>query len=552
MYLSELIDDEYTEWRYNKVFIAAPTGVGKTTFIINKYLNRFSRSRKKLLILCNRKLLREQYWYDLIRKYKYYSDITCNVTIATYQSYTKIINGDFSTMFEGYDAIVCDEAHYFISDSDFNGLGTYSLLQAIVRAGIGRTMIFMTATPDPVFKEIAKVFSYCYTYMTRKEDKNVPKEWLETKYYDYSRLQDYSYINCILYPNDETLIDKIANSTGKTIIFIEDKVRGEYLKQMLVGTKKIHNHEISILNADNLEEDINSDVVSSLTINHTLPTKVLVTTAVLDNGVSIHDLEVENVIIETESEITFKQMLGRIRKETVNGINLLFVMKDKNFYKNRMLKLRTEVEYFEKLLQQEKLDIASLISDVWSSNKKQDEISMDKKAIVFVNPEANYYCNTDFLSLRKSKYLIEPTVNRFAYRKISDLYAAVSLLYIESVKGPEYAIYKKLEWINILPDECSIEDQEYKERERIKLIDFLLKVKNLGLDDFTDMKKQLVNNFKHMFSEIPCKNGSLENEKLILICKRYGLKLQITQIDRKQRYTVCKEEQNVNDKNVDE
>ena len=560
MYLTELLEDQYIQWDHKKIFISAPTGIGKTTFIINRYLNLISiRNKKrhlgrkrKLLILCNRRLLREQYWYELIRKFKYYNEVKENVTIATYQSLAKVIQGDFSRMFIDYEAIVCDEAHYFISDSDFNGLGTFSVLQAIIRAGIEKTLIFMSATPNPAFDEIKRTLDDCKTHMMYEEDVEVSNEWFEKIDCNYIDREDYSHIHPIIYPNDETLIDKIANTSGKTIIFIEDKMRGEHLKQMLIDTKKIHNHEITILNADNLEEDVNSELVASLTIKHVLPTKILITTAVLDNGVSIHDENVRNVVVETESEVSFKQMLGRIRTESITGIDLLFVEKNSNFYKKRMLKLEAEVDFFKNLINQRKQDITSSIYEAWNINNNKDETSMLIKSVIFVNPAANYYNNTDFLSRHKKTRSMESAINMFAFRKISDLYITVSLLYTEAVKDSKYAILKELEWLGISRDECCIEDQEYKEKETEKLVNFLLNINNSSLEEFAEIKRQLVNKFKHMFPDIPAKNGTLENEKFKFICKRYDLFLKIDQVDRKQRYTVCKEEQNVNDKNVDE
>ena len=57
---------------------------------------------------------------------------------------------DIEGLFCNVDTIVCDEAHYFYADSDFNGSGTFTLLQAIVYAGMKKTIIFMSATMEKV------------------------------------------------------------------------------------------------------------------------------------------------------------------------------------------------------------------------------------------------------------------------------------------------------------------------------------------------------------------------------------------------------------------
>ena len=44
-YLTELIGDDYMEWEGRKILISAPTGMGKTTFILQVFLRYFKRKR---------------------------------------------------------------------------------------------------------------------------------------------------------------------------------------------------------------------------------------------------------------------------------------------------------------------------------------------------------------------------------------------------------------------------------------------------------------------------------------------------------------------------
>lgn len=84
-YLTELIGDDYMEWEGRKILISAPTGMGKTTFILQVFLRYFKRKRKKVLILSNRVLLRTQYWSSLLEQFVEYRDIEESVTVMTYQ-----------------------------------------------------------------------------------------------------------------------------------------------------------------------------------------------------------------------------------------------------------------------------------------------------------------------------------------------------------------------------------------------------------------------------------------------------------------------------------
>ena len=75
-YLAELIGDSYKKWQNKKIFITAPTGMGKTTFILEKLLPFHVTANRKVLILCNRKLLRKQYWYSGAKVFELYR-ISC-------------------------------------------------------------------------------------------------------------------------------------------------------------------------------------------------------------------------------------------------------------------------------------------------------------------------------------------------------------------------------------------------------------------------------------------------------------------------------------------
>ena len=63
MFLENSIGDSYKDWKAGDcIFISAPTGSGKTYFILNKLLAYLSSQpqKKKILYLVNRSILKQQ------------------------------------------------------------------------------------------------------------------------------------------------------------------------------------------------------------------------------------------------------------------------------------------------------------------------------------------------------------------------------------------------------------------------------------------------------------------------------------------------------------
>ncbi len=61
MYISDRISKEYENWKNGDlIFIEAPTGSGKTTFVLEHLLPYFHEKGKRILYLVNRKILKKQ------------------------------------------------------------------------------------------------------------------------------------------------------------------------------------------------------------------------------------------------------------------------------------------------------------------------------------------------------------------------------------------------------------------------------------------------------------------------------------------------------------
>lgn len=61
MYIKNLIKNDYKMWKGgDSIFIKAPTGTGKTTFVLNQLLKEAKKDGREVLYLNNRFLLKEQ------------------------------------------------------------------------------------------------------------------------------------------------------------------------------------------------------------------------------------------------------------------------------------------------------------------------------------------------------------------------------------------------------------------------------------------------------------------------------------------------------------
>lgn len=185
-YLSDFIDDATIDsWdKCSTVLINTPTGSGKTWFVLNRLLPYAARQGKYVVYLCNRKVIGEQVIedargidnkeigldgevssYDLpflrIHTYQYFESrrsfwldeqhkkVALGSTLGNlneppvnYRDYS----GECDIPEDQVMFFVFDEAHYFISDAQFNS-GTDFWRSAICGIYNG-IKIFITATPE--------------------------------------------------------------------------------------------------------------------------------------------------------------------------------------------------------------------------------------------------------------------------------------------------------------------------------------------------------------------------------------------------------------------
>ncbi len=324
---------------YHPVFISAPTGAGKNYFLVHNILgplldkNMKSETREQILLLSNRVALGRQTKLDIakfIRDWtgnsKYEKAITTRTDegldevhdfgdIIMY-SYQKMVDSNID--FSGYNIryVIFDECHFFTSDAAFNP-ATGSILNTLMERFCDATRLYMSSTMETAFEPIIRLeVSY---YRNTDYARNRADKRLFVSYYDMSR--HYDYLKIKSWEKNKDIIDKIQDNNDKWMIFVSNKSDGNTLKESI--KKEIPDIGVEFITAESKESKIYKEIIKKEKFPDNL--RVLITTAVIDNGVNIKDDNVKNIVIDVPDRVEFIQMLGRVRidkKTKSNQVNL--------------------------------------------------------------------------------------------------------------------------------------------------------------------------------------------------------------------------------------
>ena len=341
--VSDVIGDSYKNWDSNKiVIIDCPTGSGKSYFIFETLLDYAKSNHKRILYLVNRKVLRaqldEQYISGsnaLDRFHKKYGDIYLDIRvyiqIYTYQYIESLLlKNIFPFNGNEFDYIVYDECHYFYSDSNFNSNTkvSYNYLRNIF---IDKTHIFMSATIKNMRNFISNFtpdFNYaynaCFTYNLPKQEYCIPKNY---DYLSVSYFNDISDLIC--------LIGTKESDKQKWLIFTDSKDRG---KDIIVKIKDdiqtIKDEDIVFIDTNYKKNEDSSETMDEIVKKNLMNKMIIISTPVMDNGISIKDIGLRNLVLLCDTEEEFIQMIGR-KREDGEKVNLYLWKRDVLHFKRR-------------------------------------------------------------------------------------------------------------------------------------------------------------------------------------------------------------------------
>lgn len=375
--VEEFIGDSYLKWVHNKfiinnkvVFIQTPTGSGKSYFVYKDLLAYAVEHGERILYLVNRKILKEQLQKEAaialndikIKRNRY--DTNSYIVMETYQYLEKNMEDKGQEWGMCYLAqfnyIIMDEAHYFLQDSTYNTSNYWSFYA--IRGSYRAVRIFMSATIDEV-----KTF-YANTY----------KEYIEMCNWEYNDAMkpieyqlhlNYDYIKPHIFDSYEEMAKFIIEEDkySKWFIIVDSKDRGRGLENTIKKMVREKNARIKERNKDDKMEEIICDTVfidaeyesspeavksvTEVVMENAMRAKVVIATIVLDNGVSIKDEALRNLVVVTDSKSELLQIIGRKRMTEGETVDLFLYKGKREEFERRLRKVEECIKVAEEIEQ---------------------------------------------------------------------------------------------------------------------------------------------------------------------------------------------------------
>lgn len=522
MFLTDYLGDEPENWEAGDwIFLKTPPGSGKTTFA-QKFAIEKAREGKRVLFLSPRTILTEQMMSDhlclIARTEEGMKSSLKNIHFFTYQALEQRIKCRISV--PEYDVVIADEAHYFLSDAAYNEATVISFNW--LTAQRDSLILFMSGTIDKFRTYIEENFQ-----TQDPPQESAGKMRVTTSRhricYEYEMEADYTCYDVAYISDFDEIAEILARSKGeKSVVFVSSKNRGERLEE------KLRKHSIAavFVNAQN-KNTITQKTVSNLVNVGCFREDVLIATSVLDVGVSIHDAAVGQIFIDTYDEVSFKQMLARVRiRGDEHRIKLFISQQGITGFRERCEQLQDKIHMYKTLV------------DVTEENlpRKIAKLSLQEG----FSPDAFNPVLTQYPHIR---------LNHLAGAQFMFLYAE----YVEIMKGltddPDFFLLRQLKWLGkedeFDPDNfVSKEIEETRRKAFSELIEKKLPETENGIEfkQIQKVLKELKEAARLLDRKRVRSNENLSVKNFNEVCKLYDLPFQIIQeeVARRQIYRIKK------------
>lgn len=277
-----ITEEEVKSWNPGDiVMICAGTGTGKSYFILSTMRKYFKANGLKVLYLTPRVRINEQFRHELG------DDST--IKIMSYQAVESIIN-DPNRNIGTWDVIICDEAHYFTSDSDFNRSTDLSFDWIMSQGDAIR--IFLTATHEGLSQFLTNQDVKYTQYV-------LPISRLLVESLDFFYNTDHI----------EEIAEHIVESGGKAVFFMWSAQTAYNLHL------KFKDDSLFLCSKynDDYAKYMDTEAIERMIETRKFDCPLLFATTALDAGISLVDPTLNDMVIDIFNPISVKQCIGRKR-----------------------------------------------------------------------------------------------------------------------------------------------------------------------------------------------------------------------------------------------
>ncbi|OZT10639.1 hypothetical protein CHN50_20955 [Priestia aryabhattai] len=293
--------------------IGSEMNSGKNYWMRYVLLPYASKNNERTLFLSHRRNTLDQQ-ADYLEEYKWEQLRNFRggmFDVKSYQAFQNMIKRD-DPIIHSYDYIVCDEAHYFVSDSSFNT--KTELAFDFLNENTKAIKIFMTGTSDGL---------YYLPWINKLEVLH------EANYYNNQVKDMYRY------EQNETVSAVINNEVekgNKVLVYHNSK---DTMCDFEIGNSKV-------LHSGNRENSLEFKQIAE---TRHFECDVLNTTKLMTEATEIKDDSVETIVIHGISDIdTFVQATGRVRTQKVN---VYYKRVSKKSIQAKLRYLKKQLYYFD-------------------------------------------------------------------------------------------------------------------------------------------------------------------------------------------------------------
>ena len=525
-YIADEIGNEYQKWESPSLIkITAPTGTGKSYFVLHVLLRYAWQNGRRILYLVNRKILREQLKAEL--RDISYSCMPQNIWIEDYidiytyqeiESRLKFGNQDPFNSRQGnlYYYIIYDECHYFYADADFNTSSTESFYY-LTGYFKKETQIFMSATMEKMWGIISeRVEKRLLPTITDNGVGGMSTARRDLRKFEYKVPINYDYIDLYYFEKFDEIPGIIADASTakeKWLIFVNSIDKGKKLKKELPeltkddmqydgSDEKLYTEEdVIFIDARYENDDESKESVEELKEKKVISKKIIITTSVMDNGISFEDKELRNIIIMTDTQEEFIQMLGRKRQDG-KKVKVYICSRDISYFKHRFSSVDSVLKDY----------------DVYSNYEKQVQFPFLWQERVLDDMITNHY---KYNSIIKFCYAEKGQIycNPISIQKLTDLRAFYKTMCEEIGKDKHAFLKQQVSWLGVREEQA----KEFIRQTDDHRSEQMRKQLKERLDELLGENREIELSAKDNIEKVK-KNGKLMNAFMYFIDKVEGVR----------------------------